>query len=176
MEVLAQEQQVDSGMPVIVSWLLILAVLAVIPAGVATSKGRDFFPWWLFGLAFFLPALIAVLIVSDLSASEEALVAEGRRRRCPHCAEAIRLEANVCPHCHRDVPAADREVVVRADVVAALRKPRATAPTTERLAAEVGAPVEDVLGVLQDLQGEGRARASRPPLGKHGATYWSIKR
>jgi len=27
----------------------------------------------------------------------------GKRRKCPHCAEWIKMEATVCPHCQREI-------------------------------------------------------------------------
>lgn len=36
-----------------------------------------------------------------------------RRRKCPHCAEIILFEANVCKHCGRDVGPATEEDEVR---------------------------------------------------------------
>lgn len=31
--------------------------------------------------------------------------------KCPHCAEAIKAEAKVCKHCHREMDAADRAAI-----------------------------------------------------------------
>lgn len=69
-------------------------VLGLVTGAIGRSKGESFFVWWLFGTFAFPLALIFVLISKD------------RRRRCPHCAETIRREAHVCPHCQRDLSAA----------------------------------------------------------------------
>jgi hypothetical protein len=71
--------------------LAILALLALIPAKIAANKGRSFWLWYGFGIAFWIIALIA------------ALVAKDARPRCPYCAEPVRAEASVCPHCHREM-------------------------------------------------------------------------
>ena len=69
-------------------------LLGLIPAAIAHSKERSFFGWWLYGTCFFFIAIIHVLFVGR----------GGARRKCPFCAEIIRLEAIVCPHCQREVP------------------------------------------------------------------------
>jgi cytochrome c-type biogenesis protein len=45
--------------------LLILAVLALIPAALAARKGKDFINWWLFGLGLFPVALVAAFLIRD---------------------------------------------------------------------------------------------------------------
>ena len=76
--------------------ILILAVLlGLIPAAIAQSKGQNFVIWWLFGAALFIVALPCALLMGP----------SGGKRRCPFCAETIRTEAKVCPHCQRDLPA-----------------------------------------------------------------------
>lgn len=67
------------------------AAVGLIPASVASGKGRSFGVWWLYGTAFFLIALIHALLADDLT-----------RRPCPWCAESIRPEARICPHCSRE--------------------------------------------------------------------------
>ncbi|RYF36218.1 MAG: hypothetical protein EOO38_27975 [Cytophagaceae bacterium] len=43
--------------------------------------------------------------VSVARQQEEAMLASGDYRKCPHCAEVIKAEANVCRFCQRDVAA-----------------------------------------------------------------------
>jgi len=47
--------------------LIASAVVAIFPGKFAQRKGRRFWPWWLFGFVAFVPALIAVALVSDSS-------------------------------------------------------------------------------------------------------------
>jgi hypothetical protein len=70
---------------------IVLLAVGAIPAIIASRKGRSFLGWWLFGLLAWIVALPASVIVSDLT-----------RVRCPHCAELVREEATLCPHCQRD--------------------------------------------------------------------------
>ena len=77
--------------------IVIIAVLiGLIPASIASSKGHNFVLWWLYGAALFIVALPHSLMIGP----------SGSKRKCPFCAETIRTEAKVCPHCQRDLPAA----------------------------------------------------------------------
>ena len=71
---------------------IILAILiGLIPATIAQKKGRSFILWWIYGAAIWIVAFPHSLIMSD------------NRRKCPFCAESIKNEARVCPHCQRDI-------------------------------------------------------------------------
>jgi len=73
--------------------ILINAGLAIIPAAIASNKGYKPFWFWFFGfIVSFLIALIWVLLMKP-----------GWHKRCPHCAENVKPEAKVCPHCGRDI-------------------------------------------------------------------------
>jgi hypothetical protein len=82
---------------VIVGWL----VAAFIPAFIADNKGRSFWGYWFFALAFFVPALIVALLV-------QPAVDASTLRTCPHCYSQIPRAATVCSQCRRDVPALPR--------------------------------------------------------------------
>lgn len=74
-------------------WLLAAAiVLGLIPAAIARRKERSFLGWWAFGFLIWPVALIASVIVDN-----------PYRYRCPYCAEQVRAEATVCPHCRREL-------------------------------------------------------------------------
>jgi len=80
------------SLPLIVT--VTVAFLGLLPAAIAASKGRDFFMWWLYGSALFIIALPHAIVVGPA----------GGKRACPHCAESVKVEAKVCPHCQRDLP------------------------------------------------------------------------
>lgn len=83
--------------------LLICAVLGCIPAAIASSKGRSFGLWWIYGALLFIVALIhALCIGKDHKAIEQSQLKEGLVK-CPYCAELIKPEAVKCKHCGSDI-------------------------------------------------------------------------
>jgi hypothetical protein len=75
---------------VITGILLIQAVaFAVLSGIVANNKNRDPAKWGIIGLLFGLFGFIAVIAVSTVK----------NEKKCPACAEHIKVEARVCKHC-----------------------------------------------------------------------------
>jgi len=66
--------------------IVLLLVLALIPAAIAKSKGRDFGLWYIYGVLLFIVALVHSICLSG-------------NVRCPKCQEWIKREATVCKHC-----------------------------------------------------------------------------
>lgn len=66
--------------------------------GYAASQRRHYSPVAGFlGGALLGPFSFLMYAVSGISRGD-------KRRKCPHCAELIKVEAKVCPHCQRDLP------------------------------------------------------------------------
>ncbi|WP_025901395.1 zinc ribbon domain-containing protein [Tatumella sp. UCD-D_suzukii] len=83
--------------------LLICAVLGCIPAAIASSKGRSFGAWWIYGALLFIVALIHSLCIKrDHKAIEKEQLSEGLVK-CPYCAEMVKPEAIKCKHCGSDL-------------------------------------------------------------------------
>lgn len=83
--------------------LLFWFIGAIVVAIIANSKGRLPGPWFLYGF-FLLPiAFVHILVISPTEIAEMARQKRAGRRPCPFCAEMIRPEAKVCPHCQRDL-------------------------------------------------------------------------
>jgi hypothetical protein len=90
-----------------VEFLLIVVLLGLIPAAIASSKGRNFIIWWIYGAALFIVALPHSLIMhADRQVLEQRELASGDTRKCPYCAELIKREAKVCRYCQRELEAA----------------------------------------------------------------------
>jgi hypothetical protein len=81
--------------------ILVCLVIAFIPAFIADNKGRSFWGYWFFALAFFVPALIVALLAPPA-------VDASTLRTCPHCYSQIPRAATVCSQCRHDVPALPR--------------------------------------------------------------------
>ena len=74
-------------------YLLPLLLLSVIPAYIAQTKGKSFGAWYVYGL-FLLPITFV-----------HSLILDRDDRKCPHCAELVKLEATVCKHCGSELEA-----------------------------------------------------------------------
>jgi len=74
--------------------LIVLWVAAVlIPAIVASMKGRPFVGWLLYSLFLTPIAFIHALCLVNISGDESQL------KKCPFCAEVVKLDAKLCKHC-----------------------------------------------------------------------------
>ena len=76
----------------IVLWI----VLCLIPARIASKKGRWAGGW--FFLSLVISPLLAGIIVAVLEPMEG-----GNLRKCPFCSEMVKYDATVCRHCGKDI-------------------------------------------------------------------------
>jgi len=69
---------------------------ALVPAFIASSKGRSFFLWYLYGICIFPVAVLHSLFVKP---NENAI----GMRKCPNCASVISSDAKICPACRTNL-------------------------------------------------------------------------
>lgn len=90
---------------VFVLWL----ALGIAGATIMGNKGRSAAGG--FGLGFLLGpigVIIALVMAADRREMELRSLSSGEMRKCPNCAELIRIEARKCRYCGSDVPLVDR--------------------------------------------------------------------
>lgn len=105
----------EFGGPMVLLGLLVLgAVLAIIPAKIAESKGRSFGAWWVYGFFLWIVALVHILVLDRTPAASDRRAIEAGNLKCPHCAEWIKREARVCRFCSRDVEPVARSLFAEA--------------------------------------------------------------
>lgn len=70
-------------------WVFIDVVLAVLPGYIASTHGRSFFRWWVYGV-FLLPvAFVHSLLLSQIGGSKQ----------CGYCRTMVPANSEFCPRC-----------------------------------------------------------------------------
>jgi hypothetical protein len=86
---------------IFVTWL----VLALAVAQFAKNKGNS--PIAAFLVAILLSPLIGLILTAIASPNEEKIeeskLESGKMKKCPYCAELIKIDARVCRFCGKDV-------------------------------------------------------------------------
>ena len=83
-------------------YLILLALIGIIPGVIASARGLSFLAWFLYGAILWPVAMVHVWFATPDSVT---IATRTHSRTCPHCAETVKAEAKVCKHCGRDLVA-----------------------------------------------------------------------
>jgi hypothetical protein len=75
----------------IITLAIILCGLALLPAFMASQKGRSFLVWWIYGVLLFPVALVHALLLGVSFASGT--------KSCGFCRMKVSVTATHCPRC-----------------------------------------------------------------------------
>jgi hypothetical protein len=146
-------------------FLVIAAVIGLLPAAIAKSKGHSFGLWWLYGAALFIIALPHAIMLKASKEGLEAQAASEGKKKCPFCAEMIQAEAKVCRYCGRELPAQRTPETASIDELRAnlqsadpVLRERSLSTLGDRGASAVGA-LADIEPLSKDPDRTVRARA-----------------
>lgn len=85
-------------------WLFV-SILAGSVAGIVAHR-RGISVWWIVFLGLFCwPAglVLAIALPANKEKLEQRALQSGVSKQCPYCAEIIRTEAQICPHCRQNL-------------------------------------------------------------------------
>ncbi len=81
--------------------IIIGIILGYITGYIAKSQGRSFVSWFIAGFLCFMVAFLYLLLSKP---SDETLLSSGNYRKCPQCAEMVKVDAKICRYCGSELP------------------------------------------------------------------------
>ena len=94
-----------------IDMVLVLLVLALIPAFIASNKGRSFALWYIYGVCLLIVAIPHSIIISKTTEQKDKELKSAGYVECPYCKEPVKAGAVVCSHCRRELPQPDPQAV-----------------------------------------------------------------
>lgn len=85
--------------------IILLALLGLIPAYIASNKGYSVPLWWIYGALLFIIVLPHSILAKPANQAIDVQNKNAGNKKCPSCAEWVRSEATICKHCNRPIPA-----------------------------------------------------------------------
>ena len=83
----------------LIETLQLAALIGLIPAFIARSKGKNFLLWWFYGAMLFIVALPHAILMKPGGQKAGQGRMSKRTKNCFYCAELIAREARVCQYC-----------------------------------------------------------------------------
>ncbi len=85
--------------------IILWALLSVVVGVYADKKGRSGIGFGFLSIITspLIGFIIAWLVSSDNAAIEQSAITKGEVRKCPACAELVKVEAKICKHCRSEL-------------------------------------------------------------------------
>ncbi len=89
--------------------IIVIVIIQAVVCGMfcknaAKEKGKDPDTWLMLGFMFGIIALIALVASPSTPRAKTSYTNIDEQRKCPFCAEWVKIEAVVCRFCNRDLP------------------------------------------------------------------------